>query len=173
MRSRALLRPHDVGLALQLVLTPDAPFRELAERVGLSVGEVHGGTRRLEAARLLEARPRAVRRRALVALLSHGIPHVFPGWPGADAQGVPTAHAGPALDAHIPSAEAVVWPSPGGPARGAALTPLLPRAAATLRDNPALYRWLTLVDALRIGRPRERALGERLLEREIMASAPR
>ncbi len=44
------LKPADVAVALQLSLTPDVPYRELAEDVGISHGEVHNAVRRLKAA---------------------------------------------------------------------------------------------------------------------------
>ena len=45
------LKPADVAVALQLSLTPDVPYRELAAAVGISHGEAHNAVRRLQAAR--------------------------------------------------------------------------------------------------------------------------
>jgi hypothetical protein len=65
----------------------------------------------------------------------------------------------------------VVWPHPEGTIRGESLEPLYPTAVdAALRD-PALYECLALVDALRIGRARERDLAGQLL-RQRLRGAP-
>ena len=61
----------------------------------------------------------------------------------------------------------LVWPHPLGQARGESLEPLYPSAVdAALRDR-ALYECLALVDAIRVGRARERALGIELLRKKI------
>lgn len=162
------LRPHDVVVALQLVLTPRASYPELADLVGLSVGESHNSVRRLRAAHLvLPGRSKRVNKRALVEFLLHGVPYAYPGQLGPVTRGVPTAHAGPALWERFRAPDVVVWPSPKGNARGESIVPLCPRAADLEQTNPALYRWLTLVDALRIGRSRERSIASQILEQEI------
>ncbi len=50
-----------------------------------------------------------------------------------------------------------------GEARGLALTPLHRIAISAARAHPSLYEALTLVDAIRAGNARERALGRELL----------
>jgi hypothetical protein len=42
--------------------------------------------------------------------------------------------------------------------------------AEDVEANPPLYRLLTIVDALRVGRSREKNLAQRLLEQEIAPS---
>lgn len=82
---------------------------------------------------------------------------------------MPTAHAGPPLAADFPDAAPVVWPSVDGQHRGAAIEPLYAGAPGTLRHNPELYDLLTLVDALRIGRARERLRARGLLQDQLTA----
>jgi hypothetical protein len=163
------LRPHDVGVGLQIALAPDPGFRELAAAVGLSLGEAHNSVKRLEIARLLMTHRRAVNATPLLEFLVHGVPYAFPAELGPETQGVPTAHSSPALREMISSYAVVVWPSAEGEARGSALAPLCKQAASMPRHNPPLYRWLTLVDALRVGRSRERDVARDLLEREVRA----
>jgi hypothetical protein len=157
------LRPHDVAVALQLVLTPDAPFTALQEQTGLSLGEVHNAVRRLQHARLVSGASRRAVIPALMEFLSAGVPYAFAGALGPEAPGVPTAHSAPPLSRSFRSAQKVVWPSGDGTARGHSLTPLLPAAATLPGRNPKLYRLLALVDALRVGRARERAIAQELL----------
>ncbi|MCA1791586.1 MAG: hypothetical protein LC667_17570, partial [Thioalkalivibrio sp.] len=100
-------------------------------------------------------------------LLVHGVPYVFPGQLGPDTQGVPTAHSGPALVERLSGADAIVWPSADGEMRGQALVPLCASAPDLVQGNAALYRWLTLVDALRVGRARDRSLAKDILREEL------
>ena len=166
-RQALALRPHDVCVALQLVLTPDVSFRELARSAGQSLGEAHNASKRLEIARLYLSHRKEVNKPALVEFLVSGVPYVFPGELGPETRGVPTAHSGPPLRDVVSSSTVIVWPSADGEARGQALTPLCAAAPKTIDANPALYRWLTIVDALRVGRARERNLAREALEREI------
>lgn len=165
--SQISLRPHDICVALQLVLTPGFSYRELAHDVGLSLGEAHNAVKRLEQARLFIPDPGRVNVPALLELLVHGVPYVFPGQLGPDTQGVPTAHSGPALVEHLSGVDVIVWPSADGEIRGQALAPLCASAPDLVQRNEALYRWLTLVDALRIGRARDRGLAEGILRDEL------
>jgi hypothetical protein len=171
--TQASLRPHDVCVALQLVASPDFSYRELAEDVGLSLGEAHNSVKRLEQARLFLPQAGGVNTTTLLKLLVHGVPYVFPGRPGPDTQGVPTAHSGPALAEHLPADDAIVWPSADGKARGSSLVPLCASAPEFVNSNTRLYRWLTLVDALRVGRARDRRLAEELLAREFSQQGAR
>jgi hypothetical protein len=161
------LRPHDVCVLLQLTLTPKVSFRQLAQLVGQSLGEVHNASKRLEVSRLCMAHPGEVNRPAAVEFLVSGVPYAFPGELGPETRGVPTAHSGPVLRDLVPSPSIVVWPSADGEARGLALAPLCAGAPRTVHSNPSLYRLLTIVDALRVGRARERSLARRALEAEI------
>jgi DNA-binding Lrp family transcriptional regulator len=171
--SQASLRSHDVCVALQLVASPVFSYRELARDVGLSVGEAHNSVKRLEQARLFLPEAGGVNTTALLKLLVHGVPYVFPGRLGAESQGVPTAHSGPALAEHLPAVDAIVWPSADGKARGSSLVPLCASAPEFVDSNEVLYRWLTLVDALRVGRARDRRLAEEMLARELSQQGAR
>ena len=64
-----------------------------------------------------------------------------------------------------------LWPSLAGTLRGASVTPLSAAAPATAVDNPALYELLALVDAVRLGRARERTRARQLLRGRIMPAA--
>lgn len=161
------LRPHDVCVLLQLIADPELTFRELAKSVGVSLGEAHNATKRLEVSRLYASHLRQANRSAVVEFLVSGVPYVFPGELGTETRGVPTAHSGPVFSEEFSSPHVVVWPSAQGKLRGLALTPLCPEAPKMIDSNPLLYRWLTVVDALRVGRARERSMARSFLEREI------
>jgi hypothetical protein len=161
------LKPHDVVVALQLTLTPNAPYRALAESVGLSLGEIHNAIKRLTAARLLSVDRRIPRRTSLLDFLLKGVPYAFAAELGAESRGVPTAHAAPPLYAHFSTSDAVVWPFAEGKVRGPAVEPLYEEAPSLPSRNPDLYELLALVDALRIGRARERELATTILRERL------
>jgi DNA-binding Lrp family transcriptional regulator len=165
------LKPADVAIALQLSLTPDVPYRDLAAAVGISHGEAHNAVRRLQAARLLRAGSRVVKTEALLEFLIGGVPYAYAATPGAEVRGVPTAHAAPPLAAEFAAAHAYVWPSAEGLVRGESLEPLYAGAVHTATTNPALYELLALVDALRAGRARERQRARDHLRQRLGAAA--
>lgn len=167
------LRPHDVAVALQLALAPGLPYQAIADAVGVSRGEAHNVVKRLTAARLVRVDERKVNVGALLEFITSGVPYAFPASPGANTRGIPTAYAAPPLADAIATDDMVVWPSAEGTVRGASVDPLYPGAPATARQNPALYELLTLVDALRIGRARERQRARTLLQERLTTAASR
>lgn len=161
------VRPHDVCVALQLILTPESDYRSLAKQVGVSLGEAHNAVKRLQVAHLVLPHRLAVNRRNLLEYLLYGVPYSFPGDLGAETLGVPTAHSAPAFREKIAAADVIVWPSIEGTERGASLQPLCSCAPELPATNPTLYRWLSAIDVLRVGRARERTLAKEILEPEI------
>ncbi len=167
-------KPQDVVVALKLCLdAADQSYADLGRALGMSASEVHAAVRRLIEARLVIPETRDVRREALYNFLIHGVPHAFPAHPGEITRGIPTAWAAPVMADKINSSEQIppVWPDPEGSIRGASVQPLynsVPRAA---RLDPALYDLLALVDAIRFGRARERAIAEKEIGERLNAHA--
>lgn len=161
------LRPQDVAVVLQLALTPEVSFAELARRTGVSVGEAHNSVKRLERTELLTQKGQRPNIRRLMEFLLHGVPIAFPGDLGPETRGVPTAHSGPDLRKELLFDTEIVWPSAEGEVRGQSLVPLAPGAADAARANPELYRLLCLVDALRVGNARERQLAASVLGKRL------
>lgn len=164
------LRPHDVVVALQLALAPGKTYPALAKALGLSVGEAHNAVRRLVAARLVRRDDRAPNHAALLEFLTGGVPYAFATEPGPEVRGVPTAHSAPPLREDFAGADVVVWPSAEGTMRGASVEPLWSGAPAIAKSNPRLYQLLAAVDALRIGRARERQRARAWLKEALEAA---
>ncbi|MFM7137563.1 MAG: hypothetical protein ACKO1M_10915 [Planctomycetota bacterium] len=80
---------------------------------------------------------------------------------------MPTAHAAPPLAELIvqDNDPVPVWPDPQGEARGASFKPLYRGAPKAARADAKLYQCLSLIDALRGGRARERNLAKEHLTR--------
>src|ERR1700752_5385589 len=170
------LKPQDVVVALKLCAYPDArpAMSVIANDLSLSPSEVHGAIRRLRASRLLHGpnlkdRPNIS---ALEEFLIHGLKYAFPAEHGEVTRGIPTSYAAEPLKSEVSMSNDLppVWPWHEGNTRGVGLEPLyksVPHAA--LRD-PALYQLLSLVDAIRDGRARERNVAERDLVHRLRSA---
>lgn len=170
MAEQESLRPVDVVVALRLLLTREEGYEALAQVLGIGVGSAHRSVQRLQAARLVHPHRRATNAPALLEFLLHGVRYAFYPLSGPEAPGVPTAHAGPPLAGEVVSDRAIVWPTASGSIRGESLTPLYAGAVDLPGRDPELYEILTLVDAIRVGRARERALATDLLRERLLAS---
>lgn len=161
------LKPIDIVVALRLAESPEAKYEQLGNDLGISASWAHAAVQRLLAAGLLRPDSRTVNQLALREFLEHGLRYAFPARPGAEVRGVPTAHSGPPLAARVVAEDVLVWPSVSGTSVGRGIAPLYERAAELPRRCPSLYENLTLVDALRVGRARERKLAGEELERRL------
>lgn len=137
----------------------------------MSASEVHAAVRRLGEANLLDPESKEIRREALRNFLVHGVPYAFPASPKEVTRGMPTAWAAPVLSGKISASEQIppVWPDPDGNVQGAAVQPLYGSVPGAARRDAALYDLLALVDALRIGRARERSFAEEEITRRLNA----
>jgi hypothetical protein len=170
MSQQPSLRPADVAVALRLAGEPGEGYEALSGALAISLGAAHNSVGRLEQAGLVVPESRDVDRRSLLEFLVHGARFAFYPVVGPEGRGVPTAHAAPPLSDDIVGDTAFVWPSARGSARGTTLTPLYAGAPETVETAPEVYRALALVDALRVGRVRERRLAREHLERLLSVS---
>ena len=167
-----MLQSRDVFVALSLhvLADPAKSFERLESEVGLSASTLHRSVHRLRAAGLV-TRERVVRRADLMDLIVYGVRYVYYVEPGALTRGLPTAHAAPPLNQTLTQSSTVpVWPDSHGVVRGFAVEPLDKAVPAAVRRNPKLYELLALVDAIRIGQPRERNLAVEHLN--VLLGAP-
>lgn len=158
-----MLRPQDVMVLLELTtgeLGDAWQQQHVARALGLSAAEVHKALARAAKAGLYRPERRQVAKSALLEFVLHGLRYVYPAHLGGPTRGVPTAWAAPALAREIASDESdrPVWPHAEGSARGPAVEPLYPSAPDAALTDAKLYELLALVDAIRLGRARERKL---------------
>ena len=164
------LRAQDLAVALRLAQQPEERYEQLANVLDLSLSATHRAVQRLQRAGLLLPDKRKVNRSALLEFLRYGARYVFPPVRGPEVRGMPTAWSVPGLMEQLSSSGTnVVWPDPNGKVRGESVVPLYEGASAAARRDNRLYRALALVDALRIGRARERQIASELLEKELAA----
>jgi hypothetical protein len=172
MVSQVTMRPVDVPVALRLAEEPELSYEALHNDLGISTSTAFQAVARLGAAGIVYPHARKVNRRNLLEFLLHGVKYVFPAEIRGVVKGVPTAFAGPPLADKIAHSMAVVWPDPQGSVIGESVAPLYPGATRLPQRCPGVYEMLTLVDAVRMGRARERKLaGEKLRRRLGQAGA--
>ena len=171
------LKPQDVLVLLKQVANPATiwTFATLAEGLHLSASQTHRSVQRCLAAGLAVSKGRGewqAARSALLEFAVHGVRYAFPETQGRARRGIPTSFGTLPLSADINSAagDAPVWPHPSGTVRGPSLSPLCKTAPDAALVDPALHEMLALLDALRAGRSRERALAEKYLAERMEAS---
>jgi DNA-binding transcriptional ArsR family regulator len=168
------LKPHDLAVVLALAVRKDAPmatFSQLGAILGLSPSTVCEALQRLKGAGLVRPGTREPNRRALREFVEHGARYAFPPSFGGEVRGVPTAHSGPSLRHEFDGGDEVVWPDGKGQMHGRALAPLYPNAVSLPSRAPEVYEALTLVDAIRGGRARERNAAVMALHELLVGNA--
>lgn len=158
-----MLKGEDIIVLLKLVdARPDWTVRTLAEETTIPRTVVHRAIKRLSAAGLFNEQLRRVNISQSEEFLIHGLRYVFPG----RLDGLATAWATEPLASRLaPSGNELppVWPDAMGELRGLALTPLHGSAVGASRRDPQLRARLALVDALRTGGQRVKAVAAELL----------
>jgi len=170
------LKPQDIYVVLKLAAAGErrVPYSHVAVELVMSPSEVHASVKRAQASGLLHGpslhdRPNIA---ALEEFLAHGLKYAFPAERGEMTRGVPTSYGAlPLRGMILPGDEPIpVWPYAEGKQRGISFAPLYKTApGAALRDE-RFYALLSLADALRDGRVRERKLAETELHRLLVGA---
>ncbi|MEO8240525.1 MAG: hypothetical protein ABI576_20640 [Flavobacterium sp.] len=164
------LKPQDIVILLKIIALDEKSWfhHTIAQELGMSQSEVSQSLNRSKYAGLIDDARKKVNKIAFNEFLIHGVAYAFPQKPGALVRGILTAHAAEPLNKIIQATDKYVWPYAKGLERGQAIEPLYPTAIeASLKDNE-LYELLTLVDAIRVGRVREKEMAKRELEKRIL-----
>ncbi len=169
-----LLKPLDVVVSVKAAVMdePRWTIAQMAEHLGIADSQVFRAARSAATAGLLVPDAGASRggyapnRSALLELLIHGLKYMAVPGRGRITRGVPTAHAAPILVGRMAAGDEPppVWPHATGKVRGESFEPLhrcVPGAA--LRDD-RFYAAMALVDAIRGGRARDRAIATKLID---------
>jgi hypothetical protein len=170
MKQHSGMRPQDILVLLKIIALADTPWRitDIANALNISQSEISESLNRNRIAGFVDDSKRQVHKAALLEFLLHGLKYVFPEQPGPIVKGMPTAHSAPPLSSKIvATAEPFVWPDPEGTLRGQSIRPLYNTVPDAARSDPKLYELLALVDAIRVGRARERRLAESELGKRL------
>lgn len=168
------LKSQDLLVLLWLVAHGGDPwsYAHVAAALRMSSAEVHAALKRAAHAGLYSSGERRPVRAALREFLVHGARYAFAPQRLGVTRGLPTSHAAPALAGRLaagPDDLPLVWPHAEGQVRGEGLEPLYRSAPDAALADPRLYHLLALLDAVRVGRARERKIAVELLERELAA----
>jgi hypothetical protein len=155
-----MIREPDIVVLLTLLRQGNGEWtiRSLAEQLHMPPAAVQRSLARLGRTPVFDAATRRVSASASNELLAHALPYIAPASLGAPVRGMPTAWGAPPLAGEVSGDEAPVWPDRRGTARGPGLAPLHAGVPQLARADPEMYELLALVDALRVGRARERRL---------------
>ena len=166
------LKPQDLIVALKLAVsgTP-ASYAVLAASLGLNASEAHTAVQRAVQAQLLvdtanDALAKnsklgniQVHRQNLLEFVLHGAKYAFPAEKTSLTVGVPTSHSAPVFSGvFAPGSDDWVWPYAEGSHKGVGVVPLHPCVPVAALADAQLYAALALLDALRVGRARERKM---------------
>jgi hypothetical protein len=158
MRKHNGMRPQDIVILLKITIFPEKPewkMMDLVSSLYVSQSEISESLNRSSLAGLIDVRKKKVMRLSLMEFLEYGIHYVFPQHPGALVRGIPTAHSHPDMKKKIISSEDYVWPDADGMVRGQAIEPLTKSVVKAVKQDEKLYKLLSLVDVIRVGRTRE------------------
>lgn len=166
-----MLKGQDVVVLLKLLGPTEAlPVRKLADDIGFDVAGTHRALRRLDEAGLYSAKRRRVNRALAEEFLIHAVKFIYPARLGPEVRGIPTSWGAEPLKRHLADSEGLipVWPFARGDMRGLSLEPIHPIVPEAALADPALWKRLTLVDALRSHEgTRVSGLAEQLLREGI------
>ena len=167
--------PQDVLVLLKLVAMDQRAwsYNNLAIELGMSPSQAHSAVQRALSARLALRRNGRITPQTnnLEEFLVHGLKYLCIPKRGEFTRGIPTAYGAPPLAELLiePQDVVPVWPHPEGKVRGESFSPIFRSAPEAAMRDRKLYQLLVLVDAIRGGRARERALAGRELGERLKA----
>ena len=165
-----MLKPQDVFVCLKVQVSRDRDwtYRSLGKELAMSHSEVHEALKRASDAGIYSKKSRAVLAETFLKMLK-GLRYIFYAKPGRMVRGIPTAHSGPPLSEEIQSSaeDVYVWADPEGEVRGQKIEPLYSSVPPAVKKDQELYEWLNLVEAIRVGRPREQKRAMEICEKRF------
>lgn len=166
-----IMKPQDVVILLKIIASGTDQWQQkpLSEALLISQSEVSQSVARSKYAGLLDNSGKKVMRLTLLDFLQYGLACVFPQKPGPVVRGILTAHSAPPLNAIIQSNELFVWPSAKGKIRGQSVLPLYSSVVDVAEQDHEFYQLLTLTDALRVGRAREKEYAIAELRKRLLS----
>lgn len=169
-----MLKPIDLLVGLKILTAKQERTQmSIAAELCLSSSQVNSAIKQLLESNLFvlrQGKPYPIYR-AMSEFILSGIPYSFPAKMGELTVGVPTAYAAEPLkhEVSLGSDPIPVWPYAQGKNRGVAIEPLhknVPKALS-LYPDPDLQEILVLIDALRIGRAREKKIAQKHITAKI------
>lgn len=168
------LKPQDTLLVLKYwslkQSSQESNVRSIAESIGISASEVSKGTKRLAASHLVVVRNGSVfaESGALLEWLCYGVRYAYPQESIGYGRGMATSWNCPVLESEmVPPTPPLVWPVPGEDTEGALIKPIHESIPLASGGDEQLYQALSLLEAVRGGKPRELTIARKLLTKLI------
>jgi predicted transcriptional regulator len=164
------MKAQDIVILLKILLLEKEGWRysSLAASLQMSSSTVFSALKRAELSGLYHKNTRTVHRASFLEFLIYGFKYVFPTNPGKLAKGIPTAHSANPLAQFIQSEKDVyVWKSAFGTTRGQIIIPLYGTVPQLVQKDKQLYELLSLIDALRVGKAREKEIAIQELTKRL------
>ena len=156
---------QDFLIALFLALEKQNLYqKEIADRLKISRSTVSYAMNRLIKLKLINEETQQVMVHSLLDFIKYAIHLVYPTEIGSKVRGVPTALSGPILNKLIPTEDKFVWKSDKGTIIGQEIKPLYDSVPDLVKTEPALYKVLSLIDAVRTGNSREKDIANKELK---------
>ncbi|MDY6787590.1 MAG: hypothetical protein SVK54_05640 [candidate division WOR-3 bacterium] len=153
------MKSQDILIALKIIERDSEDWRiiDIAYNLKISQSEVHEGINRLHDSEIMHRRKHIVKNN-LAEFIIHGLKYCFPAIPGMKSRGIPTSHSSEFLSNIVrdKDQDTVVWPYENGKSSGVSIPPLYSSVPYFVLENPFMYEYLCYIDAIRIGRKRER-----------------
>ena len=165
------MKSQDIIILFKILLLEkeEWTYASLSEALKMSTSTIFAALNRAELSGLYHKNTKTVYRDGLLEFLIHGFKYVFPTMPGKLAKGIPTAHSTSPLSEHIVAEKDVyVWKSAYGTIRGQVIEPLYASVPQLAQKDAQLYELLALIDALRVGKAREKNIAIEELTKRIV-----
>lgn len=169
MRKQGTIKSQDVLVLLKLLLIREERWlqKDLAQALYLSTAEVSHALGRLETSKLFSSERQKPHVGNATEFLVHGVKYIYPARFGGISLGIGTAHSAPPLCKKLKSSSSYVWPCQEGTDRGEILYPIYGTVCQVALHDQDLYECLALLDAIRIGRPRETRIAIDELQKRV------
>ena len=159
------IKSQDIPILLQVILLGKQwKYEELEKTLTISKSALHRSLQRCSNAKFIAESQTQVFTINLLEFLIHGVKYAFAVNAGKITRGIPTAHSAAPLKKNIIAQQDVyVWASVKGTVKGQAIEPLHAVVPQIAFKNTQLYEMLALIDAIRVGKPREITIAIKLL----------
>lgn len=160
------MRPQDIVILLKITTmhSDDWQLKDIASSLYISNSAISESLERSVYANLIDFEKRKVYRGNLLDFLIHGMKYVFPAQVGILTRGVPTAYSHPFMQSFFNSEQAYIWPASFGSVLGQAIEPFYANQVKAIEEDEELYLLLALLDVIRVGKLREKAVAEKELK---------
>lgn len=165
-----VLKPQDTLLAIKYwsikAQGQRLGVREIAESIKVSIGEISKSTRRLITAHLIVERDGEfnAEKSALLEWLTYGVRYAYPIENTGYGRGMPTSWNCPLVKTDVvPPKPPIAWSVSGGSVDGTLICPIHESVPFAASNDELLYEALSLMEAIRGGRPRELAIAREAL----------